>query len=59
MIWFFAAWITMMLGSIPQQDVFQRSVVANEKIAGRASILGGLLYFGFAFILCFSRIPPR
>jgi hypothetical protein len=24
MLWFFAAWITMMLGSIPQQDIFQR-----------------------------------
>ncbi len=54
MIWFFAAWITMMLGSIPQQDVFQRvASSANEKIAGRASVLGGLLYFGFAFIPMF------
>lgn len=54
MLWFFAAWITMMLGSIPQQDVFQRVASSkNEKIAGRASILGGVLYFGFAFIPMF------
>ncbi|MBC3933096.1 sodium:solute symporter family protein [Undibacterium curvum] len=54
MLWFFAAWITMMLGSVPQQDVFQRVASSkNESIAGRASVLGGLLYFGFAFIPMF------
>jgi SSS family solute:Na+ symporter len=54
MLWFFAAWITMMLGSIPQQDVFQRVASSkNEKIAGRASVLGGVLYFCFAFIPMF------
>lgn len=54
MLWFFAAWITMMLGSIPQQDVFQRVASSkNEKIAGNASILGGVLYFCFAFIPMF------
>lgn len=51
---FFTAGITMMLGSIPQQDVFQRvSSANNEKNAGRASILGGVLYFGFAFVPMF------
>jgi len=54
LMWFFAAWITMMLGSIPQQDVFQRvSSSATEKIAGDASVLGGVLYFLFAFIPMF------
>lgn len=54
MLWFFAAWITMMLGSIPQQDVFQRvSSSRTEEIAGRASVLGGVLYFVFAFIPMF------
>ena len=54
MLWFFAAWITMMLGSIPQQDVFQRVASSkNETIAGHASILGGVLYFCFAFIPMF------
>lgn len=51
---FTAALVTMMLGSIPQQDVFQRVGSAkDEKTAGRASILGGVMYFGFAFIPMF------
>jgi len=54
MLWFIAAWITMMLGSIPQQDVFQRvSSSKNERIAGSASVLGGVMYFCFAFIPMF------
>ena len=54
MIWFFAAAITMMLGSIPQQDVFQRVASSkNENVAVRASILGGTLYFIFAFVPMF------
>jgi len=53
-LWFLAAWITMMLGSIPQQDVFQRVQSAkDEDTAARSSILGGCLYFGFAFIPIF------
>ena len=48
---FVAAWITMGFGSIPQQDVFQRvSAARDEKTAGRGSVLGGCLYFCFAFI---------
>ncbi len=51
---FVAALFTMMLGSIPQQDVFQRVASAkNERIAGRASVLGGAMYFAFAFIPMF------
>jgi solute:Na+ symporter, SSS family len=53
-LWFFAAWITMMLGSIPQQDVFQRVASSeNENVARNASILGGVLYFIFAFVPMF------
>ncbi len=53
-IGFFAAWITMMLGSIPQQDVFQRVTSSNnERTARNASVLGGSLYFLFAFIPMF------
>jgi len=53
-IGFFAAWITMMLGSIPQQDVFQRVQSAKtEKIAVWGSVLGGSLYFLFAFVPMF------
>jgi Na+/proline symporter len=48
---FIAALVTMMLGSIPQQDVFQRITSSkNVKTAVRASIIGGVLYFFFAFI---------
>src|SRR4051812_2417729 len=51
---FIAAAVTMMLGSIPQQDVFQRVASSkDEKTAGRASVLGGCLYFFFAFIPMF------
>ena len=51
---FVAAWITMMFGSIPQQDVFQRVQSAKtEKIAVWGSVLGGSLYFLFAFVPMF------
>ena len=51
---FFGAWITMMLGSIPQQDVFQRITSAkDEQTAVRGSVLGGTLYFLFAFVPMF------
>ncbi len=53
-IGFTAAWVTMMFGSIPQQDVFQRVQSAKtEKIAVWGSILGGSLYFVFAFVPMF------
>src|SRR6476620_5762763 len=53
-LWFLAAWITMMLGSIPQQDVFQRVQSAkDENTAARSSILGGVMYFCFAFVPMF------
>ncbi len=51
---FVAAWMTMALGSIPQQDVFQRVTSAkNEQTAVRGSLLGGAAYFAFAFIPMF------
>ncbi len=54
MIGFFAAWITLMLGSIPQQDVFQRVQSSKTvKIAVWGSVLGGCLYFMFAFVPMF------
>jgi SSS family solute:Na+ symporter len=64
-LWFVTAWITMMLGSIPQQDVFQRVQSAkNENTAAHSSILGGALYFCFAFVPMFlaysaSLIDPK
>lgn len=51
---FIGAWLTMMLGSIPQQDVFQRITAAkDQKTAVRGSVLGGSLYFVFAFVPMF------
>ena len=51
---FIAAAVTMTLGSIPQQDVFQRVQSAkSEKIAVWGSVLGGGLYFVFAFVPMF------
>ncbi|MCQ8894891.1 sodium:solute symporter family protein [Limnobacter humi] len=51
---FIGAFVTMMLGSIPQQDVFQRITSAkDEKTATRGAVLGGSLYFCFAFIPVF------
>jgi solute:Na+ symporter, SSS family len=43
-----------MLGSIPQQDVFQRITSAkSEKIAVQGSVMGGSIYFFFAFVPMF------
>jgi solute:Na+ symporter, SSS family len=51
---FIGSWITMMFGSIPQQDVFQRITSAkDERTAMRGSVLGGMLYFGFCFVPMF------
>ncbi|TBR15693.1 MAG: sodium:solute symporter [Rugosibacter sp.] len=51
---FTAAWVTMMFGSIPQQDVFQRVQSSRtEKIAIWGAVLGGGLYFLFAFVPMF------
>ena len=53
-IFFFASAITMMLGSIPQQDVFQRVMSSKDgKVARLGPIIGGSLYILFAFIPMF------
>jgi SSS family transporter len=53
-LWFLAAWMTLAIGSIPQQDVFQRVTSAkNEKVAVRATLAGGAIYFCFAFVPIF------
>jgi solute:Na+ symporter, SSS family len=54
MIFFFAAAITMMLGSIPQQDVFQRVMSANGvSAATKGPVIGGVFYILFAFVPMF------
>jgi Na+/proline symporter len=51
---FGTAWLTLAIGSIPQQDIFQRVTSAkNESTAVRGSLLGGLVYFSFVFIPVF------
>lgn len=51
---FLTGFITAALGSIPQQDVFQRVTSAkDEKTAIRATFLGGSFYFVFAFVPMF------
>ncbi len=53
-LFFIGAAITMMLGSVPQQDVFQRVMSSkDEDTAVRGPIIGGALYILFAFVPMF------
>lgn len=48
---YFVAWITVGLGSIPQQDIFQRILSSkNEKTAVWAPIISSVMYLSVAFI---------
>ncbi len=54
---FLAAWATMAIGSIAQQDVFQRVTSArDEKTAMRGTLLGGTFYLIFAFVPMFIAV---
>jgi len=49
--------ITIMIGSIPQQDVFQRVMSArNADTAVKGPVIGGLSYLGFAFVPMFIGV---
>lgn len=51
---FIGTFVTLALGSIPQQDVFQRVMSAkDEKTAVRGTIIGGVAYVLFCFIPLF------
>jgi solute:Na+ symporter, SSS family len=51
---FIAAGMTMMLGSIPQQDVFQRVMSAKDQSAAtKGPVIGGVCYILFAFVPMF------
>ena len=53
-ITFLGAWVTMMFGSLPQQDVFQRVTSAKSaKVAIYGSVLGASIYFCFTFVPMF------
>ncbi len=60
-----AAWMTIGLGSIPQQDVFQRVMAAkSERIAVRASFWASGLYLSVALLplfiaLCAKLLHPN
>jgi Na+/proline symporter len=57
---FAGAAVTMMLGSIPQQDVFQRVTSARTARASAwATVLGGVAYFLFAFVPMFLAYSAR
>ena len=46
-----AAWITLGLGSVPQQDVYQRVMASrSEKVAVRSSVAAAFLYLTIAFL---------
>ncbi len=54
MLAFFAAWLTAAIGSIPQQDIFQRVTSAkDEQTAVRGTLIGAVAYFCFAFVPIF------
>ncbi|MCA3230547.1 MAG: sodium:solute symporter family protein [Burkholderiales bacterium] len=56
LFWISAA-ITIMIGSIPQQDVFQRVMSAkNVQTAVRGPIIGGLSYLAFSFVPMFIGV---
>ncbi|MES2936231.1 MAG: sodium:solute symporter family protein [Pseudomonadota bacterium] len=51
---FIGAGLTMMLGSIPQQDVFQRVMSAKDAgTARKGAVIGGVSYILFAFVPMF------
>ena len=53
-VFFIGAAVTMMLGSIPQQDVFQRVMSAkNAPTARLGAMIGGASYILFAFVPMF------
>jgi len=60
MIGWIAALVTMGLGSIPQQDVFQRvNSSKNEKVAVWGTTLGGISYFFFAAVPLFLAYTAK
>jgi solute:Na+ symporter, SSS family len=53
-VFFIGAAVTMMLGSIPQQDVFQRVMSAKDAgTAQKGAVIGGVSYILFAFVPMF------
>jgi len=54
---YFAAWITIGLGSIPQQDVFQRVMSAKSaSVSVKATLLSSLMYLTIALLPLFIAL---
>lgn len=59
-IHYIAAWITIGLGSIPQQDIFQRVMAARSaKTAVAASYTAGFMYLTIGFVPLFIGLCGR
>lgn len=57
---YIAAWITIGLGSIPQQDVFQRTLsTRNENSAARSAYLSAAMYVTIAFFPLFIGMAGK
>jgi len=62
---YLSAWMTVGLGSIPQQDVFQRVMSAkSERTAVRSAIVASGMYLSIAFLplliaLCAKKLHPE
>ena len=57
---YIAAWMTIGLGSIPQQDIFQRVMAAKtERISVRASYLASGMYLTVAMLPLFIALSAR
>lgn len=57
---YIAAWITIGLGSIPQQDVFQRVMASKDAdTAVKSSILAGCLYLTVAMLPLFIALAAK
>lgn len=59
-IHYFAAWITIGLGSIPQQDIFQRVMAAkSKKVSINAAYLSGMMYLTIGFLPLFIGLAGK
>lgn len=62
---YIAAWLTIGLGSIPQQDVFQRLMSSkSERVAQHSSYLGAAMYLVIGLmplliVLCAQQLYPQ
>ncbi|MFC0184699.1 transporter, SSS family [Pseudarcicella hirudinis] len=57
---YFAAWITVGLGSIPQQDIFQRVMASkDEHTAVKSSITAGIMYLTIAMLPLFIALIAK